>query len=223
MADDESRGVHLSDKQLVFVFMAGTVAAVVIFLFGVFVGRGVQQARGPLAEGGMAAASEVVPDGAAADAPVADGAPPSGSGVAGGDDLSYPQRLGKTPPAEQLRPVPPPVDERPRDAAPPEVPGEPLAPAAGPAGPRPATSAAAPAAAPYTVQVAAVKRRDEADAIVKRLKSKGYEAYVFVPEGGDSLGVFRVRIGAFKDRRQADLLAERLLREEKRYKPWVTR
>jgi len=68
-----------------------------------------------------------------------------------------------------------------------------------------------------------VKRRDEADAIVKRLKSKGYEAYVFVPEGGDSLGVFRVRIGAFKDRRQADLLAERLLREEKRYKPWVTR
>jgi len=26
MADDESRGVHLSDKQLVFVFMSATVA-----------------------------------------------------------------------------------------------------------------------------------------------------------------------------------------------------
>jgi cell division septation protein DedD len=68
-----------------------------------------------------------------------------------------------------------------------------------------------------------VKRRDEADAIVKRLKAKGYDAYVFVPEGGDNLGVFRVRVGSFKDKRQADLLAERLLREEKRYKPWVTR
>ena len=220
MADDESRGVHLSDKQLVFVFMAGTVAAVVVFLFGVLVGRGVQQARGPLADGGMAAPSEVVPDGATVEAPVADGAPRAGSAGAGGDDLSYPERLGKTPPVERLRPVPPPVDERPRDTAPPEVPGEPLAPAASsPA----ATSAAAAAAAPYTVQVAAVKRRDEADAIVKRLKSKGYDAYVFVPEGGDSLGVFRVRMGSFKDRRQAEMLAERLLREDKRYKPWVTR
>ena len=32
MADDESRGVHLSDKQLVFVFMAGTVVAVVVIV-----------------------------------------------------------------------------------------------------------------------------------------------------------------------------------------------
>jgi hypothetical protein len=44
-----------------------------------------------------------------------------------------------------------------------------------------------------------------------------------VPEGSEGRGGFRVRIGAYKDKRQADLLAERLLREEKRYKPWVTR
>jgi len=115
MADDESRGVHLSDKQLVFVFMAGTVAAVVFFLFGVLVGRGVQQARGPIADGGMAAATEVVPDGASGEPSVADDAPRSGSGGLGGDQLSYPERLGKTPPAEQLKPPPP------------EVPAEPLA------------------------------------------------------------------------------------------------
>ena len=72
MTDDESRGVHLSDKQLVFVFMAGTVVAVVVFLFGVLVGRGVQQARGPIADGGMAAATEVVSDGASGEPPVAD-------------------------------------------------------------------------------------------------------------------------------------------------------
>jgi hypothetical protein len=44
-----------------------------------------------------------------------------------------------------------------------------------------------------------------------------------VPDGGDPVGVFRVRIGSFNDKRQADAVAERLLREEKRYKPWVTR
>ena len=222
MADDESRGVHLSDKQLVFVFMAATVAAVVVFLFGVFVGRGVQQARGTMADGGMAAASEVVPDGAAGEAPVADGAPRPGGGEAGGDDLSYPERLGTTPPAEQLKPGPPPVDGRPSDIAPPEVPAEPLAPAPAAAPPAP-TSAVTSAPPPYTVQVAAVKRRDEADAIVTRLQAKGYDAYVFVPAGGESPGMFRVRIGSFKDKRQADMLAESLLRQEKRYKPWVTR
>ena len=212
MADDQSRGVHLSDKQLVFVFMAGTVAAVVFFLFGVLVGRGVQQARGPLADGGMAAATEVVPDGAPGEPPVADGAPRSGSGGLGGDELSYPARLGKTPPAEQLKP------------APPEVPAEPLAPPRPAATPPAAAAAVAPAAsAPWTVQLAAVKRREEADAIVTRLKAKGYDAFVFVPDGGDPVGGFRVRIGAYKDKRQAIALAERLLSEEKRYKPWVTR
>ena len=212
MADDESRGVHLSDKQLVFVFMAGTVAAVVVFLFGVLVGRGVQQARGPIADGGMAAATEVVPDGASGEPPVADDAPRSGGGGLGGDQLSYPERLGKTPPAEQLKP------------APPEVPDEPLAPPRTAATP-PAAAAAVAASAPslWTVQVAAVKRRDEADAIVTRLKAKGYDAFVFVPDGGDAVGGFRVRIGSYKDKRQANALAERLLSEEKRYKPWVTR
>ena len=66
MADDESRGVHLSDKQLVFVVMAASVAAVVVFLFGVLVGRGVQGAREPVGAVEVAAAAgEVVPDGAA--------------------------------------------------------------------------------------------------------------------------------------------------------------
>ena len=221
MADDESRGVHLSDKQLVFVFMAGTVAAVVVFLFGVLVGRGVQQARGPITDSAMAAATEVAPDGTSGEPPVADGAPRTGSGL-GGDELSYPERLGKAPPSEQLKPAPPPADERPRDTAPPEVPAEPLAPPRVAATP-PAASAAPSAPALWTVQLAAVKRRDEADAIVARLKIKGYDAYVFVPDGGGAVGGFRVRIGSFKDKRQANALAERLLREEKRYKPWVTR
>jgi cell division septation protein DedD len=223
MAEGEPRGVHLSDKHIVFVLMTATVAAVVVFLFGVFVGRGVREVKGPMTDEGMTASADVVPDATGPDAAVADGATrpaPGGAAV----PLSYPERLGKTPPAEQVIPAPPPVGDRPGDTPPPDVPAEPIAAAPAPAAKAPETSRpGVPGAdAPYTVQVAAVKRRDEAEAIVKRLKANGYDAYVFVPEG-DHLGVFRVRIGAFKDKRQADQLAERLLSTDKRYTPWVTR
>jgi cell division septation protein DedD len=55
------------------------------------------------------------------------------------------------------------------------------------------------------------------------LKTKGYDAFVLEPESADRPGVYRVRIGSFKDKRQADMLAQNLLRDVKRYKPWVTR
>ena len=73
----------------------------------------------------------------------------------------------------------------------------------------------------YAVQVAAVNVRTDADAIAKRLASKGYSAYVEVPPNGTGT-VFRVRIGTFKTRREADVVAARLQKEEQ-IKPWVTR
>jgi cell division septation protein DedD len=217
MADDRSRGVHLTDKQLVFVFMSATVAAVVVFLCGVLVGRGVQAARGPLNDAAMMSPSQVVSDAGPVESPVADAPARSGAGSPArrAADYTYPELLGKTPPSEQLTvPAPAPEPGLPaREAAvPPGVPED----AAG----TPETNTPS---GDYTVQIAAVKKRPEADAIVKQLKAKGYDAYVFVPEGGDRLGVFRVRVGAFKDKQQADVLAQRIKREEKRYKPWVTR
>ena len=73
----------------------------------------------------------------------------------------------------------------------------------------------------FAVQVAAVNVRGDADAIVKRLVSKGYAAYVQEPPNGTGT-VFRVRVGTFKTRREADLIAARLQKEEQ-IKPWVTR
>jgi cell division septation protein DedD len=252
MSDERPRGLHLSDKQLVFTFMSATAFLVFAFLCGVLVGRGVKTARGPLNDPSSIAAEQVVADGSPADAPVADGVTPPAPGsrsaapAAGSAGFTYPDRLGANPPAERLK-VPPAVKEiTPHDTLPPpppDVPEEPVAKsdagsAPGPSAavtPRPAPVTAKPAAgasaaragstAPgdFTVQVAAVKSRGEAEVIVKQLKSKGYDAFVFVPGGRDELGVFRVRIGSFTDRRKADALAQRLLREEKRYRPWVTR
>ena len=223
MADDESRGVHLSDKQLVFVFMSATVAAVVVFLFGVLVGRGVQGARGPVGGTEMTAAEgQVVPDGAPDEGPAAEHVGRQGSGGSGPEDLSYPERLGKAPPEERLKPVPPPVEETPRAMAPPDVPEELVG--GSPAASAPVrASTAAPPPGNYTVQVAAVSRREEAEGIVNSLKAKRYDAFVVAPAPGDTTAKYRVRIGSFKDKRQANIVAERLLLEDKRYKPWVTR
>jgi DedD protein len=178
----------------------------------------------------MTAAAEVLPDGPADAAPSPGADTKASGGPTGAEALSYPERLGRTPPEERLRPAAPPVAERASDIPPPDVPGEPVAPA--PAAREPAASApaASPQAAPaapapglYTVQLASLNNRGEAYAIVARLKAKGYDAYVLERGGGDTRGKYRVRIGSFKNKRQAELLAERLLREEKRYTPWVTR
>ena len=45
MADEEFHEIQLNGKQLVFLFMAGTVAAVVIFLCGLMVGRNLHVPR----------------------------------------------------------------------------------------------------------------------------------------------------------------------------------
>jgi cell division septation protein DedD len=69
--------------------------------------------------------------------------------------------------------------------------------------------------------VAALNVRSEADQIAKRLTTKGYPTYVVSPPNGNQK-VFRVRIGPFPSRREADTMAARLQREEQ-FKPWVTR
>ena len=65
------------------------------------------------------------------------------------------------------------------------------------------------------------ERRGEAEAIAKRLTSKGYAAYVLVPSDGTP-SVYRVRIGKFPTRREAETVAAKLKKEEQ-FKPWVTR
>jgi cell division septation protein DedD len=78
-----------------------------------------------------------------------------------------------------------------------------------------------PAAGAYTVQVFAVRRKAEAQDLVGLLKKKGFPAYVFVPPPGDARGGFRVRVGSFKSRQEAAVMAARLQKEK--YQPWITR
>jgi DedD protein len=224
--EDSFREIQLSGKALVFVFMAGVVILVAVFLMGLQVGRGVLAARGPAGSEAVAAENEPPPP------PAATMSGSSSSPATAGEKLSYAERLGSPEAArEQLKadasPAPPETAPTPRaeTAAPAPEPAPPVAKAA--ATPPPAKSAA-PAAAPsepagsgFAIQVAALRERDEADVIVKRLAGKGYPAYVVSPARG-AAPIFRVRVGKYKDRAEADTVAAKLQKEEQ-FKPWIVR
>jgi len=233
--DEGFHEIQLNGKQLVFLFIAATVVSVVIFLCGVLVGRGVRAGQSTIAD--VSPASTIADTSsqqpAAVPAPTPAGSDPTAAAPppAAGDDLSYFERLQKSKtPSEQLKPgseQKAPAVERPAPVAaretPPPAPKE-SAPAAAPA---PAQAPVVDAARPepagqgFAVQIAALNVRSEADAIAKRLSSKGYAAYVLAPADGTP-SVFRVRVGKFPTRREAESIAARLQKEEQ-FKPWVTR
>jgi cell division septation protein DedD len=72
------------------------------------------------------------------------------------------------------------------------------------------------------VQVASLRDRSEADAIVKRLAGKGYPAFVLEPPAGGAAPIFRVRIGGYPTRAEAQEVGRRLEKEEQ-FQPWITR
>ena len=76
---------------------------------------------------------------------------------------------------------------------------------------------AEPAGDGFVVQVVATPRRSEAESISLRLQKKGYPA--FVTTAGKA---YRVRVGKYKDRAEANAVSKRLETEE-RFRPWVTR
>jgi cell division septation protein DedD len=236
--DDSFREIQLGGKALVFLAMATVVILVGVFLMGLQVGRGVLSARGPAgAESTIAAAETEEPS-----PPPASATPGASSSPAtAGEKLSYAERLGSAEPLkEPLKPEastpaepPAPKAETAPVATPPPAP---MPVTALPAKPTPAATAppakSAPAAAAtpepagngFAIQVAALREpggAKEADAMVKRLAAKGYPAYIVTPQKGDAQ-IYRVRVGKFKERREADTVAARLQKEEQ-FKPWIVR
>ena len=227
MADEGLHEIQLNGKQLVFLFMASTVVAVVIFLCGVMVGRGVRTQR-PVEP--IEAAGDVAVDPTAVDKPLSTSAPvptattPGNAPVAANEILTYPSRLeGQDVPDEKLKP---------RSVA--KDPASPVAtsaklnpPVAKSLVPKESATAAKanapaePAGGGFVVQVAAVNNRGEADAIARRLTGKGYPTFVTTPRGGVPR-MFRVRIGKYQTRREAETIAARLQKEDQ-FKPWITR
>jgi cell division septation protein DedD len=243
--DDGFHEIQLNGKQLVFAFMAVTVVSVVIFLSGVQVGRVVQRDRAQVQNADAPAefkelaldpARAVIPptmhpgsDPTLAPPP----APPEGEqmkSTTGAAPASATTSAAKDAKAK--------IDSKPEDKKPGLDSGraatsDARAPSGSAAAARtespregsvptdPAGKDARPAADQsqddWVVQVAAVKKRGEADTIAKRLGSKGYSTFVLA----EGTNVFRVRVGGYKTKREADVVAAKLKKEE-RINPWVT-
>ena len=221
--DDGFHEIQLNGKQLVFLFMAATVVSVVIFLCGVLVGRGVPYARSAVTDASAVStvteptqqATPAVPPPAGSDPTVVPPPTPPSDG-----DLTYYKRLDNDKaPAEQLKPA---AD---RNVAPARAPAAhdvaPPKPAPAEAKKEAVATASEPGGSGFAVQIAALNVRSEADAIARRLSTKGYAAYVLSPANGTP-SVYRVRVGKFPTRREAETIAAKLQKEEQ-FKPWVTR
>jgi cell division septation protein DedD len=210
-ADDGFHEIQLSGKQLVFLFMATTVVSVVIFLCGVLVGRGVR----PASASGAPVAASVTPAPPPADS-VSSPPPPSGAAPAAppatAEDLTYHRRLQGEPGSAGSTGA---TDEKLKTQE--TEPPKPVDP--------PAAVASAPPPGPeggWVVQIAALRDRAAADAIVRRLTAKGYPTFMLETAPGTPAPGYRVRVGRFGDRREAEQVARRLEREEQ-FRPFITR
>jgi DedD protein len=217
--DDYYYEIQLSNKQLVFYFMAGATGLILSFLAGVMVGRGVD------ASAGEVQAARAVP--VQEEKVVAEEPPRSAPPAA--EDLTYAQRLEgdkQEDALEKSKPATSPASKtvaaKPTAArsgvAPPALRPSPAATTAPKTAPPPKT--VAPAAGAFTIQVGAFKDKASADSVVSRLKGKGFAAYAVSP--GTAEGLFNVRVGSFADRGDAEHVQARL-RDEEKFKPFIVK
>ena len=210
--DEGFHEIQLNGKQLVFLFMAATVVVVVIFLCGVMVGRGVPAQRIL----SVAELPEENLDPTTSTQPAPTGAVNTTGLIAEKEKLTYIPRLeDPDPPRETLKPVAPraesvPVSvERPSIDAAEVVKTTPVP---------PNYKFQEPAGRGFVVQVAAVRKRAEADMIAQRLRTRGYPSFVTT----FGANYYRVRVGKYTNRGTAEETAKRLAGEE-HFKPWITR
>ncbi len=203
MSDSGFREIQLSGKHVVFLFMAGAVAAVAIFLLGVSVGRGVTK---------PGATAQTTPSPADVAATAAGQVADQQSTTPKPGELGYHEALlGKGDPKSGT-PTPSPA------ASPATPPAAPVKAASTPAptstpGPKPSTKpdAKTPAAgAPYFVQVNAFNSRSNADRNISDLKAKGITAKL-VDEPGTNPR-YKVKVGPY-DKAAADAMKARLRKE----------
>lgn len=232
--DDYYYEIQLSNKQLVFYFMAGATGLILSFLAGVMVGRGVD------AGGEVQAARPLVEERVVTEEPAARPSLPPAA-----EDLTYSQRLEsdrvdeslEKPAGARERAAAPPPSAAPRPAAvaasspgPPSAekpaPAKTAPPKPAPLKPTPASKPAAPAKAiattpgTFSIQIGAFKDRASAESMVTRLKGKGYAAFFVSPAGAD--GLFNVRVGTFEARADAERIQDRL-RDEEKFRPFIVK
>jgi cell division septation protein DedD len=230
-ADDGFHEIQLSGKQLVFLFIVTTTVIVVVFLCGVKVGRGVRAAQGDEPEQAPAAATAAPSQ----PQPVAESGPPAAEPPAPAaetpEQLSYHKRLqGSGAPTEKLKSVDESKAASGSTAQPPASAAASKPPAAAtarqtPAAPAQQADAGVPSSGrpgTWVVQVIATRDRDVASSVVKKLAAKGYPAFLVTPTPGAAQPFYKVHVGRYDDRGEAEQVSTRIKKEEQ-FQSWITR
>lgn len=226
-------------KQVVFLLMAATVVAVVVFLCGVWVGRDLPVGGGRISADGSDMATTYDLPTATLSSPRSEPSAAAGQSV----ELTYYRRLdGRQAAPDVLRPgssgggsdvdtspvqVPDGDDERPNTPEPGEqdihrgsveaqAQESQLLPSVS------ELASVAPATDGYSVQVMALRSLVAAREVVTRLSDKGFPATVVLPEADAPSALFRVRVGPYEDRAEAQRIMSRLETEEQ-FEAFVTR
>jgi cell division septation protein DedD len=243
--DDYYYEIQLTNKQLVFYFMAGATGLILSFLAGVMVGRGVDAQAGEVQAARGQEERTIVEE-----TPRPVSPPPSPS------ELSYAQRLESEKPDDSLAKALPAAAATKGSSSKPPLAAPTAAPTAPPPAPREVKVAPTPRATPepavaetrpsptpasarlaarepkegrepraskggaFAIQVGAFKDRGTADTVVSRLKGKGFAAFVVPPDGSD--GLFLVRVGSFAARADAER-TEAKLRDQEKFKPYIVK
>jgi cell division septation protein DedD len=207
-AEDGFHEIQLSGKQLVFLFMMTTVILVITFLSGVLVGRSVGT-EDRVADETVVATGE--PDDSV------DLSEPTPSQPLGAHDDLKRESPADIKPPEPTPPPPDPVPEAPvpeQKPEPEQTPESKPEPKVEPQKPQSRPAADVPTSGrpgTWFLQVSALSTRSAAADMVRSLAGKGYPAYLQEPQG-DAL--YRVRIGRYRNRAEADSVAARLKRQE---------
>ena len=144
---------------------------------------------------------------------------PQGSGAGHADPNSVPET--EVIPSGGAGTTSPPNATRPAEIMPPQKQPQAAAkPARNP--PSPPTPAPREVGEGITLQVAALRTKQDAEALVNILKARGYPVFMVTPEyahAGDNL--YRVQVGPFRTRPDADKVHDKLVQEG--FKPFIKR
>jgi cell division septation protein DedD len=178
--------ISLGTGRLLGLFFALVVVCGIFFGLGYTLGRSL----GPTAMTAEAA----TPVASAAKPKATSGAPAEAANPAPANDLTFYKTVEQKDANPQLTP-----------------PASAPAPAAAPTPPPSAPAPAAANATPYVVQVAAVSKKEDAEALVSALRKKNYPVFLASSAPGDSL--MRVQVGPFNDIKEAEAMRNRLAGE----------
>ena len=181
MARSQDVEIDLGAGRVLALFFALVVVCALFFALGYSLGENSSSPSAVAAESGSPAPA---PGGAKPKTAVA--APAQAAVPAGSNELTFYKRVGQKDPSAQLTPESPTAEQTPVKTAP-EMPRS---------------------SGTYTVQVAAVTKQEDAQALVGALKKKNYPVFVNNNNAGDKL--FHVQVGPFGDLNEAESMRARL-------------